>query len=65
MKGLDAGDRVSLFSLRLRPFLITLFLLTGYLHFASKKRLTKHSRFIRIEPIKIIREEPDQNPVKV
>jgi len=33
----------------------TPFLLTCYPHSASKKRLTKHSRFIRIETIKIIR----------
>src|SRR5258708_24135278 len=60
---LDAGDRVSHFSLRLQTFLVTLFLITGYVHFASKKRLTKHSRFIRIRTIKIICSAGYQNPV--
>src|SRR6266436_5372066 len=32
---------------------------------ASKQMLTKHSRFIRIAPIKIIRRVPAQNAVKV
>jgi hypothetical protein len=43
----------------------TPFLLTCYLHSASKKRLTKGSRFIRIEPIKIIRDAGYRNPVNV
>jgi hypothetical protein len=40
-------------------------LVTGYLLGASKEMLTKHSRYIRIAPIKIIREGAQPKAVKV
>jgi hypothetical protein len=40
-------------------------LVTGYLLGASKEMLTEHSRFIRIAPIKIIRDGAQPKAVKV
>ena len=40
-------------------------LVTGYPLSASKKMLTKHSRYIRIAPIKIIRDGAQPKAVKV
>src|ERR1700730_14874625 len=48
-----------------RPPESTPFFITAYLYAASKRKLTKHSRFIRMGPIKIIREARYQNRAKV